>query len=90
MFYAADGDFLPMVVGGTISRGRAEIQKTLTTNEGPNFRFTLTIENIRLLTPDVALVDASFASQIAKGLVVYVLVNRGGAWLIAATRLAVP
>jgi uncharacterized protein (TIGR02246 family) len=87
MFYADDGDFLPMG-GTTIARGRAEIQKHLTTNEEPSWRFTLTIEHLRLLTPDVALVDASFASQRGKGPVVYVLVKRDGTWLIAAARPA--
>src|SRR5262245_5194197 len=44
MFYADDGDYLPMVGGGTILRGRVEIQKGLTTSEPQSFRFTLTIE----------------------------------------------
>lgn len=60
-----------------------------------NAQIVYTVDHIRFLKPDVALVDSRFeilGSTLPKeeGLTTLVMTNQGGRWLLAAQRLMIP
>ena len=80
--YTEDGDFLSSTGGAAV--GRAAIEKTLTVTD-PNYRFTLVIDTVRFLAPDVAVVDSTILGGPTRG--TYVVVKRQAEWLISAARI---
>jgi uncharacterized protein (TIGR02246 family) len=86
MFYADDADF--RAADGTWAVGRQQIERALAPSgpPRPDFRFRLAIGTIRFLNPDVAVVDAVASNT--GNYATYVMVKRGGMWLIGAARLA--
>ena len=95
--FAKDADQLTSA--GTWRTGVADIEKSTaeiiaTTYKGG--KYTTTVDRVRVIAPNVALVDGTF--EIAnisgggsrKGRSTLILVNAGGQWRIAATRSMVP
>jgi uncharacterized protein (TIGR02246 family) len=87
--YTEDGDFRSSA--GPFVRGRAAIEKQLTVND-PSYRFQLDVVSIRMIGPDVAVVEADLRTGVA-GRVgnltgTYVMSKRGSDWLINAARIA--
>jgi uncharacterized protein (TIGR02246 family) len=87
--YAEDGDFRSSA--GPFVRGRAAIEKQLTVND-PSYRFTLDIVSIRMIDPNVAVVEAEVMAgvggKLGKLTGTYVMSKRNGDWLINAARIA--
>jgi uncharacterized protein (TIGR02246 family) len=87
--YTTDGDFRSSV--GPFVSGRDAIEKQLTVND-PGYRFSLTVTKLRVLAPQVAMVDADVVAgpegRTVKLLGSYVMVREGSDWLIAAARVA--
>jgi uncharacterized protein (TIGR02246 family) len=87
--YTTDGDFRSSQ--GPFVSGREAIEKQLTVND-PSYTFGLTVTKLRMLTPQVAMVDADVAAgpagRTAKLLGSYVMVRTGADWLIAAARIS--
>jgi uncharacterized protein (TIGR02246 family) len=95
--YLEDGSTLTSA--GEWRRGRAQIEKggaTLGAGVYKGAKYSTTVDSVRLLTPTVALVDATFeiggigGSGSRKGHTAYVLVKSGDAWRIAGARSMVP
>ncbi len=89
--YAEDGDYL-VLEDPKVSGGREALRSAMEKRwaSAPATRVTrLSIDEIRFLVEDVAIVDvtASFSDGRAETRPVYVLVRRGGGWLVAATRV---
>ena len=86
--YTEDGDFRS---ANATSRGRAEIEKTLAVSDA-TYRFSLEIESVRFLDPQVALAEAKVVAGPPEHKLdmvgTYVMVKRNGAWLIGAARIA--
>lgn len=86
--YAEDGDFR---AGGPASHGRAEIEKALAVSV-QTYEFALTVESIRFLDSNVAIADSHVVAGPAQHKIdligSYVMVKKGGAWLIGAARIA--
>jgi ketosteroid isomerase-like protein len=87
LFYTEDAEVW-LSTTRTLSRGRAAIAKELDRPRDPNRRFRLEIENISILSADVALVDAQYydSSPEPSGHAFYVMVKQDAKWLIRATR----
>ncbi len=86
-FYAADADFRSNFAE-TISRGREEIEVSLQpTIPASEYRFTLDVEQIRFLSSNIALVDATYGGNFT-GFALYVMVKPSDRWLIGAARVA--
>ena len=87
--YTVDGDFRSSL--GPFVSGRDAIEKQLTVND-PSYTFALTVTKLRMLTPQVAVVDADVAAGVGgrtgKLLGTYVMVRAGADWLIAAARIS--
>lgn len=83
---------------GEWRRGRAEIEKgvaqmTATTYKGS--KYTTTVERVRMVAPNVAVVDGAFeianiGGRGRRGHMTYVMVKSGDRWRIAAGRSMVP
>ena len=100
--WALDGDHIEP--DGRHADGRGAILDLLTKQHGSVFKttvLTLGIDDVWFITGDVALVDGTYAiSGIVapdgtpipprKGLITSVLMNEGGKWWIAASRLMIP
>lgn len=86
--YTGDGDFRSF---GPPSRGRAEIEKALAVSV-PGYAFTLTVESVRFLDSNVAIVDAHVIAGPPEHKIdmlgSYVVVKQSGTWLIGAARIA--
>jgi uncharacterized protein (TIGR02246 family) len=86
--YTEDGDFRAF---GPPSRGRAEIEKALTVSVS-GYAFSLTVENLRFLDSNVAIADTHVVAGPPEHKIdmvgSYVMVKKGGAWLIGAARIA--
>src|SRR5277367_6120468 len=86
--YAEDGDFRAF---GPPSRGRAEIEKALAVSVS-GYAFSLTVESVRFLDSNVAIADAHVVAGPPEHKIdmlgSYVMVKKGGAWLIGAARIA--
>ncbi len=86
--YAEDGDFR---AGGPASRGRAEIEKALAVSV-QGYDFALTVETVRFLDSNVAIADTHVVAGPAQHKIdmigSYVMVKKGGTWLIEAARIA--
>ena len=86
-FYAADADFR-FNEDGQIIRGRDEIEASLQSPvPAAEYRFTLDVEQIRFLSPTIALADAIYGGNF-DGYALYVMVKEGDEWLIKAARVA--
>jgi uncharacterized protein (TIGR02246 family) len=87
--YTPDGDFRSSL--GPFVSGREAIEKQLTVTD-PSYTFALSVTKLRMLTPQVAMVDAEVmagpAGRTAKLLGSYVMVRTDGDWLIAAARIS--
>lgn len=87
--YTKDGDFRSSQ--GPFVSGREAIEKQLTVND-PSYTFALTVSKLRMLTPQVAMVDAEVAAgpagRTVKLLGSYVMVRAEADWLIAAARIS--
>jgi len=66
------------------------IEKELGLPSDPTLRFRLEVENISFLNPELAFIDAQYYSSSVdpNGHAFYVMVKRGGKWLIRETRTA--
>jgi uncharacterized protein (TIGR02246 family) len=91
MSYAADGEFLAF--GSKVVTGRAGLEKALG-GVPPTYTFKLTVDHVRALTANVAVADTSVEAGPDAGHVhifaTYVMVKRGGHWLIGAARVGAP
>ena len=86
-FYAEYADFR-FDGDGQVVRGREEIEAVLRTSVPPaEFRFTLEVEQVRFLSPTIALADATYGGY-SDGYVLYVMVKQEDRWLIEAARVA--
>lgn len=87
--YAPDGDV--MIVDGPIVSGRAAIQADAEADWGaaPERRIALTVTSLRFLGPDVAIVNtrAELNEGAWEDRGTWVMVRRGGEWLLAALRV---
>jgi uncharacterized protein (TIGR02246 family) len=87
--YTKDGDFRSSA--GPFVSGREAIERQLTVND-PSYTFALTVTKLRMLTPQVAMVDAEVAAgpagRAVKLLGSYVMVRAEAEWLIAAARIS--
>jgi ketosteroid isomerase-like protein len=88
LFYAEDADEWGSGAK-EMSKGRAEIAKTLTATPDPKRRFRLEPVNFGFPGNDVALVDALYfgAASAPYGHALYVMVKRDGKWLIRSARM---
>ena len=86
--YTEDGDFRAF---GPPSRGRVEIEKSLTVSVS-GYAFSLTVESVRLLNSKVAIADTHVVAGPPEHKIdmlgSYVMVKQGGTWLIGAARIA--
>jgi uncharacterized protein (TIGR02246 family) len=86
--YTVDGDFRAF---GPPSRGRAEIEKALSVSVS-GYAFSLNVESLRFLDSDVAIADAHVVAGPPEHKIdmlgSYVMVKKGGTWLIGAARIA--
>jgi uncharacterized protein (TIGR02246 family) len=86
--YTEDGDFRAF---GPPSRGRAKIEKPLAVSVS-GYAFSLTVETLRLLDSNVAIADTRVVAGPPEHKIdmlgSYVLVKKGGVWLIGAARIA--
>ena len=89
-FYADDVD-LWMSTTGTLAEGKAAMEKQLNQPLPPGLTFTLDVDRISVLSPEIATVDARYrvtvAAQKIAGYVFYVLVKRQGEWWIRSVRV---
>ena len=87
--YTEDGDFRSSA--GPFSRGRAEIEKALSVST-TGYKFSLEVDTVRFLNAHVAVAEAKVVAgppQNRGELVgTYVMVEKNGAWLIGAARIA--
>jgi len=91
-FYATDGDLVTET--GDVFTGRDGIQKILTDafdGDLKNSTLSSTVSSVRLIKPDVAIVDSDAELKPGEGdprkvHVISVLVNQNGKWLTATTR----
>ena len=89
--FAPDGDI--WTVGGPRVSGRAEIRRSEEEfYRAPGFReWRVTIDTIRFLSPDVAVVETTTITTLAtsetRGQATWVVARRDGAWKIAAVRV---
>lgn len=86
-----------LVSSGMWRAGReALVEGTLASSKSEGGRRTITLERIRLLTPDVAIADGRYElTGLANGLTrkmwsTFVLVQKSGKWRIAAIRNMLP
>ena len=99
--WSADGDLVNPE--GRSAKGRAEVQKNFAAEQAAIYKsstFANTVTGIRFLTPDIAIVDASFEIQNAtppnappmtqKGLYKAVMVKEGGTWRTASAMAMAP
>jgi hypothetical protein len=88
LFYAEDADEWGSGAK-EMSKGRAEIAKTLTATPDPNRRFRIEPVNYGFPGKDVALVDALYYGNAPEpyGHALYVMVKREGKWLIRSARM---
>jgi uncharacterized protein (TIGR02246 family) len=86
--YTEDADFRSV---GPARRGRAEIEKALAVSV-PEYVFSLTVETVRFLDSNVAIVDTHVITGPPQHKVdmlgAYILVKQGSDWLISAARIA--
>ncbi len=86
--YTEDGDFRAF---GPPSRGRSEIEKALRVSVS-GYAFSLNVESVRFLDSNVAIADAHVVAGPPEHKIdmlgSYVMVKKGGAWLIGAARIA--
>ena len=89
--FAPDGDI--WIVGGPRVSGRTEIRRSEEEfYRAPGFReWRVTIDTIRFLSPDVAVVETTTITTLAtsetRGQASWVVARRDGAWKIAAVRV---
>ena len=92
---ASTDDFDLVNPPGTYSSGKPDLREAFR-GAFRNAKMAATIERIRFIRPDVALVDGTFAisgSEITpapKGLRTFVLVKENGRWMITALRQMIP
>jgi uncharacterized protein (TIGR02246 family) len=100
--WSPDGDLINPE--GRSAKGRAEIQTLFAEEQAGLFKgstFTNTINGIRMLTPTVAIVDASYeisnvmppggqATTTLKGLYTSVMMKQGGKWWTVSARAMAP
>jgi len=84
-YFSENGDFRGS--DGRKAQGRREIAASLGTPAPPNYTFSLTIDKVRFLTPEIALVDATAGDG---KMAAYVMSKANGDWLITAARIALP
>jgi uncharacterized protein (TIGR02246 family) len=98
MFYAQDGDFVSPT--GSMSKGRAEIEKALSRNfsaRSKGGKRTATVQSVRFIRPGVALADVAFETvgepgaegkelSQTKGYSLLVMTKTAGKWWITAQR----
>jgi uncharacterized protein (TIGR02246 family) len=86
-YYTEDADIF-LLSARQMTKGRAEIARRMAV-PGGNVPFRVEVENIAFLGSDVALVDAHYynAAPEPHGHAFYVMVLRGGHWLIRSARL---
>ena len=86
-YYAVDADFR-FNGDGQIIRGREAIETSLQSPvPAAEYRFTLDVEQVRFLSPTIALADATYGGNF-DGYALYVLVKDDNRWLIKAARVA--
>ena len=86
-YYALDADFR-FNADGQIIRGRDEIEAFLQPPApASENRFTLDVEQVRFLSPTIALADAIYGG-LRNGYALYVMLKEGDQWLIKAARVA--
>jgi uncharacterized protein (TIGR02246 family) len=87
--YTEDGDFRSSQ--GPFVRGREAVEKQLTVND-PSYRFQLDVVSMRMIDPNVAVVEADLMTgvggKLGKLVGTYVMSKRNGEWLINAARIA--
>ncbi len=97
-----DGDFIQPA--GRITRGRADIEKRLAEEHSffyTGSRFTSTVDTVRFLKLDVAVVDGAWETSGAhtpkgkplptmKGLYTLIVVKRSSKWWVVSSRSMVP
>jgi uncharacterized protein (TIGR02246 family) len=85
--YTEDGDFRS---SRPTSRGRAEIERTLTVSVA-TYEFSLKVDTVRFLDSKIAIADAEIGAGPAQRKVsmtgTYVMVKEKGMWLITAARI---
>ena len=86
LFYTKDGDEWGSAAR-EMTKGRAAIEKTLTSPSNPNRVFKVEPINYSFLGKDVALVDATYGGAEPTGHALYVMVKRDGKWLIRSARI---
>jgi uncharacterized protein (TIGR02246 family) len=86
LFYTEDGDEWGSAAR-EMTKGRAAIEKTLTSPPNPNRVFKVEPINYSFLGDDVALVDATYGGVEPAGHALYVMVKRDGKWLIRSARI---
>ncbi|MFN2385260.1 MAG: SgcJ/EcaC family oxidoreductase [Thermoanaerobaculia bacterium] len=99
--WSADGDLVNPE--GRWAKGNAEVQKNFADEQAGIFKsstFTNTVTGVRFLTPNIAIVDASFEIRNAtpanappmtqKGLYKAVMVKDGGTWRTASAMAMAP
>jgi uncharacterized protein (TIGR02246 family) len=89
-FYSDDAD-LWMSTTGTLAEGKPAMEKQLNQPLPPGLTFTLDVDRVSVLSPEIATVDARYrvtvADQKIAGYVFYVLVKRQGEWWIRSVRV---
>jgi hypothetical protein len=86
LFYTEDGDEWGSAAR-EMTKGRAAIEKTLTSPPNPNRIFRVEPINYSFLADDIALVDATYGGVEPAGHALYVMVKRDGKWLIRSARI---
>lgn len=92
---ATTDDFDLVNPPGTYSSGKPDLQKAFR-GAFRNAKMVATVDRIRFIRPDVALVDGKFEisgsdiSPAPKGLRTFVLVKENGRWMITALRQMTP
>ncbi len=102
MMWTDDGDLVQP--GGRMTRGRSEIEKRLAEEHSFFYKgsqFTSTVDSIRFIRPDVAVVDGAWQAvgvrapngkelPALKGLYTLVVSKKGGKWQAVSSRTMVP
>ena len=96
-FYDSDGDFIAR--DDSVVKGRAAVEKAMAerySQRQEGFTITITVDSIRFLKPDVAIVNTSAEGTYSKERKpwndrgTFVMIRKDSQWLLAALRVMEP